>query len=237
MPSDYPANPPPPSSRIAAKPTSADCPRRLWHPNNRPAVYSWAFVPQRGCNIAKAAWRQPCRRFPLSPAAGRFAAAGGGRCCRWTRGHQDRSVLRPILVAGGAGGRCPAVSVHMPTRRHRDNGRRPGVLRHRPNNSSLVGTASEAVVGCSWKAGRLSGMAEFSRQEVRSNKAAKMAGRRFMIFRSDKRFEKTAGGRKPINGGRLKIRFQTTFAYGKCLTSHPTHQCPANPSLVSACRR
>ena len=30
-------------------------------------------------------------------------------------------------------------------------------------NSSLVGTASDAVCGCSWEAGRLSGMAEFSR--------------------------------------------------------------------------
>ena len=131
MPSDYPAVPPPPSSRIAAKPTSADCLRRLWHPNNRPPVYSWAFVPQRGCNIAKAAWRQPCRRFPLSPEAGRFAAAGDGRCCRWTRGHRDRSVLRPILVVGGERGRYPAVSVYIPTRRHRVNGKRPGVLRHR----------------------------------------------------------------------------------------------------------
>ena len=107
MPSAYPADPPPPSSRIADKPTSTDRPHRLWHPNSRPAVYSRAFVPQRVCNIATAVRRRPCRRFPLSPAAGRFAAAGGGRYCRWTRGHRDRSVLRPILVAGGAGGCAP----------------------------------------------------------------------------------------------------------------------------------
>lgn len=88
MPSDYPANPPPqPLSRIAAKPTSADRRHRLWHPNNRPAVYSRAFVPQRICVISP----QPF---------------GGGRVAVFRFLPQQADLLRPEVVdtAGGHGG-------------------------------------------------------------------------------------------------------------------------------------
>ena len=45
----------------------------------------------------------------------------------------------------------------------------------------------------------------------------------------------------PVNGFTVKRPSEKCFSDGLLifipLTSHPTHQCPVNPSLVSACRR